>query len=447
MQAGDAAFQKIAVHGAIGGEHELFDEAMRDVAFAANDADHAILRVEFDDAFGKIEVDGAVFVAARIQEQRELFHVAEMRRERLIALGGFGVAFEHFVDVGVRHALRRLDDAARHARAGHVAARVEFHQRAHDEAIFARLERTHSVGKRFGKHGDGAIGKINAGAAETRFVVERRCGADVVRDVGDVNLQTPCAVGFVLDVYGVVEVARGFAVDGDDGQMAEIFAALRVGFGDGLRERFGFVRDFGRKNVRQVMLANDDLDVYAEIAGAAENFDDAAGGGCAAARKFQNLDVDDGSVEFVDVGNARRAMFQSAIGGCAIAVGRWAGRRCGCRQAKFLRELRSQLIAGENLDRVLHARVVGEDIVAALTVAEEADHAGVGAVEYANDAAFGALGAGTRPGAQNFGEDVVAMHGVLDSIAGDKDVASVLGCGDVWDDEAVTVVMEDEAAG
>ncbi len=49
------------------------------------------------------------------------------------------------------------------------------------------------------------------------------------------------------------------------------------------------------------MLANDDFDVDAEIAGAAENFDDASGGRCAAARKAENLDVDDGAVEFVDV--------------------------------------------------------------------------------------------------------------------------------------------------
>ena len=39
--------------------------------------------VEFDDALGKIEIDGAVLVAARVEEQREFFHVAEMRRERL----------------------------------------------------------------------------------------------------------------------------------------------------------------------------------------------------------------------------------------------------------------------------------------------------------------------------------------------------------------------------
>jgi hypothetical protein len=35
-------------------------------------------------------------------------------------------------------------------------------------------------------------------------------------DVGDVDLQLPVAVGQALDVDGVIEVAGGFAVDGDD---------------------------------------------------------------------------------------------------------------------------------------------------------------------------------------------------------------------------------------
>src|SRR5580704_12624882 len=113
----------------------------------------------------------------------------------------------------------------------------------------------------------------------------------------------------------------------------------------------------------------------------------------------------------------------------------------------LLCELRSQLIAGKNFDGVLHARVVRENVVAALTVAEEADDAGMGAVENANDAAFGALRAVTGTRAKNFGEDVVAVHGVLNRGAGDKDVASVLGSWNVGDDEAVSVVVEDEAAG
>jgi hypothetical protein len=41
---------------------------------------------------------------------------------------------------------------------------------------------------------------------------------------------------------------------------------------------FGFVRNFAGKRMRQVVLANDDFRVHAEIARAAEDFDDAADG-------------------------------------------------------------------------------------------------------------------------------------------------------------------------
>jgi len=43
-------------------EHELFDEAVSDVALAARDVGHALLFVEFDDRLGEIEVDGAALV-------------------------------------------------------------------------------------------------------------------------------------------------------------------------------------------------------------------------------------------------------------------------------------------------------------------------------------------------------------------------------------------------
>jgi len=70
----------------------------------------------------------------------------------------------------------------------------------------------------------------------------------------------------------------------------------------------------------------------------------------------------------------------------------------------------------------------------------------MGAVENADDAAFGALRAVTGAGAEDFGEDVVAVHGVLDGVAGYEDVAGILRGRDVGNDEAVTVVVEDQAA-
>ncbi|HKE08165.1 MAG TPA: hypothetical protein VKB48_10060 [Candidatus Acidoferrum sp.] len=41
---------------------------------------------------------------------------------------------------------------------------------------------------------------------------------------------------------------------------------------------------------------------------------------------------------------------------------------------------------------------------------------------------------------------MVAVHGVLDVIAGDKEVAVKIGDGDIGDDKAVAVVMEDQTA-
>ena len=102
----------------------------------------------------------------------------------------------------------------------------------------------------------------------------------------------------MLDVNGVVEIAGGFAVDGDDGEVAKIFAALVFCFGDGNGAAGGFLQDCGGKCVREVMLADDDFDVDAEVAGAAEDFYDASGWRGAAARVAGELDVDYGAVEF-----------------------------------------------------------------------------------------------------------------------------------------------------
>ncbi len=70
MQRVDAALQEAAGDGAIGGQHELFNEPVRDVSHAARDIGHALLFVEFNDRFREIEIDGAMLVAAGIEDQR-----------------------------------------------------------------------------------------------------------------------------------------------------------------------------------------------------------------------------------------------------------------------------------------------------------------------------------------------------------------------------------------
>ena len=92
----------------------------------------------------------------------------------------------------------------------------------------------------------------------------------------------------VADEDGVVEVARGFAVDGDDGKIAVVAAVAEFSCG-GLRCSIACAssQHFGGKAMRQVKLADHDFDVDAEVIFVAEDFDDAAArvlGGATASR-------------------------------------------------------------------------------------------------------------------------------------------------------------------
>ncbi len=146
VQRGDAALLEILRDRFVRGEHELFDEAVGNIAHAAGDALHAALFVKLDDRLGKIEVDGAAFAAPLVQQERQLFHAAERADQGLVALGHFRIAFEHLVDVGVGHALDRANYAGGEVRADHLAGRVHFHDYAHDQAVDFWVERADAVG-------------------------------------------------------------------------------------------------------------------------------------------------------------------------------------------------------------------------------------------------------------------------------------------------------------
>ena len=75
---------------------------------------------------------------------------------------------------------------------------------------------------------------------------------------------------------------------------------------------------------------------------------------------------------------------------------------------------------------------------------EQAHYRGLCAVEHAKDAALGAGAAGTR---QDLYGDVIAMHSIFDRVSRDEDVAIELRRRSVEDDEAVAIMVEDQAAG
>src|SRR5271167_4291340 len=92
-------------------------------------------------------------------------------------------------------------------------------------------------------------------------------------DVGDVHLQFEVAVFQLADGDGVVEIAGGDAVDGDDGQIAEITSLLRFARWDDRFRSLSFFENVRRKNVRQMKFSDDDFDVHAEIIFIAQDLD------------------------------------------------------------------------------------------------------------------------------------------------------------------------------
>ena len=63
----------------VGGEHELFDEAVGPGALGPGDAAHLAVLVELDDRLGQVEIDGAALFAALVHEDGELLHALKVR--------------------------------------------------------------------------------------------------------------------------------------------------------------------------------------------------------------------------------------------------------------------------------------------------------------------------------------------------------------------------------
>jgi hypothetical protein len=178
-----------------------------------------------------------------------------------------------------------------------------------------------------------------------------------------------------------------------------------------------------------MMLANDDFGVHAEIAGTAKNLYDATNRRGSFAAVPQDFRVDDRAIE---LGNVRQAL---AFGGLIL----------GARE-NFLAEGSREFLAGDEFDVVLHARIIGHDDTAARDVTKKPDDGRMRAGHDAHDTTFRAARAGKSAEARDFGNDVIAVHSVLDKVARDEEVAVEIGNGDVGNDKTIAILMKDQAA-
>ncbi len=214
-------------HGFIGRQHELLDQPVRDVARAARDAGHLAKLVEFDQRLRHIEIDGAALDALAVQHQRQFAHQFEARTPaaRSARASAASPSSSAWTLVYVIRS-DAANDAAPKLLRDDVAALIDLEQHREHQPIDARLQRANLGGKLERQHRHRAIRKIDAGAAQEGFFVDRADpGCHVMADIGDVDLQRIIAVRQAIHPDGIVEIARGLAIDGDDVEGAKILPA------------------------------------------------------------------------------------------------------------------------------------------------------------------------------------------------------------------------------
>jgi hypothetical protein len=109
-------------------------------------------------------------------------------------------------------------------------------------------------------------------------VIQFGSGFDVVGDVGDVDSNLHVAVGKFAEGDGVVEIAGGVGVDGDDEVATKIFPSDRaIGKFDG-GKGFGLGKGLGRESGGEIEFPDNGKDIDAWIGGSAEPFDEEAFG-------------------------------------------------------------------------------------------------------------------------------------------------------------------------
>ncbi len=293
VERGHAEIFKPCGDALVRGKHELFDEAIGPGTLRFRHAAHLAVLVELDDGFGQVKINRPALFTALIHEDGEALHALKVWNEGCVAGARRGVALEDCVDIRVGHPLCRTDHALDDLETLDAARGVELHDATEDEAVFIRAQAADVRRKLLRQHGNGAIGEVDAGAAQAGFEVESRVGANILGYVGDVDFELVTgAVGAFAHQNRIVEVARGFTVDGDDGQRAKVGPA-RCFSGIEMCDAARFGEDVLGKDPRQLVLANHYLDVDAEVVGRAEYFDHAAYGRARRRGPTGDFDIDD----------------------------------------------------------------------------------------------------------------------------------------------------------
>src|SRR6185312_13978440 len=208
---------------------------------------------------------------------------------------------------------------------------------------------------------------------------------------------------------GVIEIAGGLAVNGDDGQVAIVLAMGDFATIEHWGKRFRLLEDLSWEHMRNVVLANDDFDVDAEVVFEPEDLDHFTARVLRARRPLDDFDIDHHALK---IGLLRSAGFFANH-----AVPRFA--RGGSYRVRRLRRCGNFHAFGDD-DGIAQLVVHRLDVVVAVSVMKGSDNRGVGAINYLYDRAFCAP---LSTSGAKFDQHLVSAHGCIQVARRDINVA------------------------
>ena len=217
----------------VGQQHELLDHGLALAGGALFHVDAVAILVQDQLHLAALDIHAAALLAQAGAVGVQLLHGGQLI-QHLGVLGlclGIGSAGQQGVDLGVHALDPAADDGLDKAVVGQIAVFIQPHQAGESQPQHALVQAADAVGQLLGQHGHHLIGVVDAGSAVKGLVVQLGAGLDVVRNIRNVHAQLKASVRSLGQADGIVDILGLGAVDGKDGQGAQIHAALAVGCG------------------------------------------------------------------------------------------------------------------------------------------------------------------------------------------------------------------------
>ena len=214
----------------VGQQHELLDHGLALAGGALFHIDAVAVLIQNELDFPALEIDAAALLAQAGTVGVQLLHGGQLIQHLgVLGLGlGIGSAGQQGVDLRIHALDPAADDGFDELVVGQIAVLIQTHQAGKRQAQLLLVQGADAVGKALGQHGHDLIRIVDRSGAVEGLLVQLTAGLDVVGDIGDVNAQLIATTGEPGQADGIVDILGLGAVDGEDGQCAQVHAALAV---------------------------------------------------------------------------------------------------------------------------------------------------------------------------------------------------------------------------